>query len=93
MENILLISIGTGKITLGSSALKLKNAGVIGWVMKANLIDVMMSSTNNSPYARTAKTAEIHTFVIASVARQSTFFRCSTGMDCRVAVASRNDEW
>jgi patatin-like phospholipase/acyl hydrolase len=47
MDDILLISIGTGKITLGSSAIKLKNAGVIGWVMEANLIDVMMSSTNN----------------------------------------------
>jgi patatin-like phospholipase/acyl hydrolase len=46
-NDILLISIGTGKITLGSSALKLKNAGVIGWVMEANLIDVMMSATNN----------------------------------------------
>jgi hypothetical protein len=58
-----------------------------------NILDNIDSVLINSPYARTAKTAEIHTFVIASVARQSTFFRCSTGMDCRVAVASRNDEW
>ena len=43
-ENIILISLGTGTIKLNTQASKLKDAGIIGWVIKDNLIDVMMNA-------------------------------------------------
>lgn len=42
-SKILLLSIGTGKTQLNKSGEKLKNSGIIGWVMGANLVDVMIS--------------------------------------------------
>ncbi|HXH54258.1 MAG TPA: CBASS cGAMP-activated phospholipase [Gammaproteobacteria bacterium] len=46
-NNIHIISIGTGNVKLGKGGLALKNAGVIGWVMQANLIDIMIDSNVN----------------------------------------------
>ncbi len=43
-ENIRLLSIGTGRPKLAQPASKLTDAGVIGWIMKANLIDIMMDA-------------------------------------------------
>lgn len=43
-HEILLVSIGTGNIKFTAPLENLKNFGIIGWVMKANLIDVMMNS-------------------------------------------------
>ena len=43
-EEIVLISIGTGSISLSKEVDKLKNDGVTGWLLDANLIDVMMSA-------------------------------------------------
>lgn len=45
-EDILLVSIGTGKITLNHTAHTLKDSGVIGWVLKDNLIDIMLNAGN-----------------------------------------------
>ena len=46
-EDVLIISIGTGQVKLDKEAEKLENSGVIGWVINANLIDVMMNATND----------------------------------------------
>ncbi len=46
-ENIRIISIGTGSPKLAQTASKLTDAGMIGWVMKANLIDVMMDADSD----------------------------------------------
>lgn len=43
-EDIVLISIGTGSVSLSKEVDKLKNDGVTGWLLDANLIDVMMSA-------------------------------------------------
>jgi patatin-like phospholipase/acyl hydrolase len=43
-NNIHMISIGTGNVKLDAKGLALKNAGVIGWVMQANLIDIMIDA-------------------------------------------------
>lgn len=43
-NNIHVISIGTGNVKLNKGGLALKNAGAIGWVMQANLIDIMMTA-------------------------------------------------
>jgi len=45
-QDIELISIGTGSPKLAESSHNLINAGVIGWVMKANLIDLMIDANS-----------------------------------------------
>lgn len=45
-DNILLISIGTGKAKIDNTHNKLKEAGIIGWLIRADLIGVMMSTTS-----------------------------------------------
>lgn len=45
-NDILLISIGSGKVKLTSPINSVKDSGVIGWVLKANLIDVMMGASS-----------------------------------------------
>lgn len=45
-NDIVLVSIGTGKAQLTKTFKELKNSGVIGWVMRADLIDVMMSTSS-----------------------------------------------
>lgn len=46
-ENIRIVSIGTGSPKLTEPAEKLTDAGVIGWIMKANLIDIMMDADSD----------------------------------------------
>jgi patatin-like phospholipase/acyl hydrolase len=46
-DSIRLLSIGTGSPKLTEASYKLTNAGVIGWVMKANLIDIMIDADSN----------------------------------------------
>ena len=46
-KDIFLISMGTGSIQLNRRSDQLSNAGVIGWVMRANLIDLMMSADSD----------------------------------------------
>lgn len=43
-QDIVVVSIGTGKVTLTQSGKKLKDAGLIGWLLKDNLLDVMLSA-------------------------------------------------
>jgi len=43
-SNIYLLSIGTGRLRLSQNSKMLVNAGVVGWVIKANLIDVIMNA-------------------------------------------------
>jgi hypothetical protein len=45
--NISLLSLGTGCVRLTQMADQLSDAGVLRWVMKANLIDMMMSADTN----------------------------------------------
>ena len=45
-EGILIVSIGTGQVKLSHKVEELENSGVIGWVIDANLIDVMMNAAN-----------------------------------------------
>ena len=44
-EEVMLLSIGTGRVKLNKPINDLKNAGIIGWVKDAGLIDVIMSAT------------------------------------------------
>lgn len=46
-KDIFLISMGTGSIQFNRRSDQLSNAGVIGWVMRANLIDLMMSADSD----------------------------------------------
>jgi len=46
-NDVLMVSVGTGKVKLDKPIEKLKEAGVIGWVLRANLIDVIMSAESN----------------------------------------------
>ncbi|XWN34613.1 MAG: hypothetical protein ROO73_03270 [Roseivirga sp.] len=50
-KDILMVSLGTGKVQLSKPALHVKNAGMMGWVVQANLIDIMMSA--DSEWAET----------------------------------------
>ena len=43
-EEVLMVALGTGHVKLNQSAIKLKDAGIIGWLISANLIDIMMSA-------------------------------------------------
>lgn len=45
-NNLYVLSIGTGAPKLNQEASKLTNSGVIGWVIKANLIDLMIDADN-----------------------------------------------
>jgi len=46
LEDILLISIGTGRAKLNQTSESLKDSGVIGWLMRADLIGVMMGANS-----------------------------------------------
>jgi patatin-like phospholipase/acyl hydrolase len=43
-EDIVLISLGTGRTPPGENSRFLRSAGIIGWVIKANLIDIIMNA-------------------------------------------------
>ena len=43
-KDMILISLGTGTIKMNTKPINLGKAGIIGWVIKANLIDVMMGT-------------------------------------------------
>lgn len=43
-NDIHMVSVGTGNVKLDAQGLALQNAGVIGWVMQANLIDIMIDA-------------------------------------------------
>lgn len=43
-QDVLMVAIGTGHVKLNQKAIKLRDAGVIGWLTSANLIDIMMSA-------------------------------------------------
>lgn len=45
-EDILLVSIGTGRARLNQTSESLKDSGVIGWLMRADLIGVMMGANS-----------------------------------------------
>ncbi len=46
-DTVYVLSIGTGSPKLNQDANKLTNSGVIGWVIKANLIDIMINADND----------------------------------------------
>jgi uncharacterized protein len=43
-DTIKMVSLGTGSLKLTTASDKLINAGIIGWVIRANLIDIMISA-------------------------------------------------
>lgn len=45
-NNLYILSMGIGAPRLNQEASKLTNSGVIGWVIKANLIDIMIDADN-----------------------------------------------
>ena len=47
LKDIVLISLGTGTIKLATNPVNLGGAGIIGWVINANLIDVMMGAQSD----------------------------------------------
>ncbi|MEL6152794.1 MAG: patatin-like phospholipase family protein [Bacteroidota bacterium] len=53
--DVLMVALGTGKVALNKSAKDLKNAGIIGWLVNANLIDIMMSA--DSEWSESVATA------------------------------------
>lgn len=48
--NICLVSIGTGRVNLNRRVLQLSDTGVMGWMVQANLIDLMMSADSSWYY-------------------------------------------
>jgi len=43
-QDVLIVSLGTGQTKLSKPAEDMNNAGIIGWLIRANLIDIMMSA-------------------------------------------------
>lgn len=41
---VLMVALGTGQVKLNRPTKDLKNSGIIGWLINANLIDIMMSA-------------------------------------------------
>ncbi|MEL6152801.1 MAG: hypothetical protein AAFQ78_02125 [Bacteroidota bacterium] len=54
-KDILMVALGTGQVKLSKPAKELKHSGIIGWLVKANLIDIMMSA--ESEWSQEAATA------------------------------------
>ena len=52
--DVLLVSLGTGQAKLTQPVNTLKNAGVIGWLIKANLINLMMTAESEWSESLTA---------------------------------------
>lgn len=46
-EDIQILSLGTGRVKMSSPVKRLHGAGVVGWVVNANLIDMMMSADSD----------------------------------------------